>query len=60
MPDLDLSMSSHAMNSFLNDFDLSKASHVHTLEAGIDDSHFCAETPLNMSLNSMRESTHHG
>jgi hypothetical protein len=50
VPDLNLSMSSHAMSSFLHDFDLSKARVPSTLKADDNDSYFCAETPNNRSL----------
>jgi hypothetical protein len=43
-------MSSHAMSSFLHDFDLSKARNPSTLKNDGDDSYFCAETPNNRSL----------
>lgn len=47
MPDLNLSLSSQAMNSFLHDYDLAKATIVNTLISKEDDSYFCAETPKN-------------
>lgn len=51
LPDINLTMSSQAMNSFLHDFDLSRAQIVNTLiPQSEDDSHFCADTPLNNSL----------
>ena len=51
IPDLNLSMSSHAMSSFLHDFDLTKARNPSTLKnEGDNDSYFCAETPNNRSL----------
>jgi hypothetical protein len=52
LPELDMSMSSQAMSSFLHDFDLNKANNVHTLGAALDESHFCAETPLDRSIES--------
>lgn len=52
MPQFDLSMSSHAMSSFLHDFDISKPSphkHKNLLMRGgedeLDESHFCVESP---------------
>lgn len=45
-PELNLSISSQAMSSFLHDFDLSKAAIVNTLLDN-DESHFCAETPIH-------------
>ena len=49
--DINLSMSSHAMSSFLHDFDLTKARNPSTLKNdGDNDSFFCADTPNNRSL----------
>ena len=48
LPDLNLSISSQAMSSFLHDFDLDRATIVNTLlPQDNDESHFCAETPIN-------------